>query len=681
MYGNIKSSCTISAFALLLLFYAVAHPVYAGNSVSANVNVICPFDVVLGTAPAYIKYTNITMNYSVEALGSCSVGSLNGNISIVSGNGTHILYKRDVNISNIDRSFNSIIVINSNSIAANASGARLFLQGLNTYNFSSKSFTLIQPADIIITNFTLSSGSVNPGSQMILYATLYNKGELASNQILLNMFVTGPYPFNTSYIEPGLPPSESEVVTITLPINATLQSGTYAVSLYAHFNTTGYNFIKGVSNTSTSTYTVSQPAQPHPSSVPNKKSITSLPQLSVVSAPLLISTQEGAASVSQMDFLNSGSAPETINISTTKEFQNVLLISSKNVYIEPKSSLLVDFKFVPNSTMIPGTYVIPINITARVQNGTAETEQEFINFEVYNSSTVRPTITTQVTLSNNTNYASGTIYISAPSNSPIYNMTMATKLPLFVAGNISQIYAYGMPNNITQSNGYYNINWFISYIPAGQSAYAYYTIKNISSQSYLQNVQNILTAQYPQKPQQSNLRIIKIKVPSFYTNETANITVASLYTGTQAQKAYFSLENYGSLSVQNPVRVVNMSPNELAYTSFSITTNSSTGTFLFSLLISGNNINYSYSLPVVVEENPIKSNIPALETIPPVYPQNQIDLQAAEPYALAAIFLLLTIGIIFVILNKRNKSHYSRDRSNELRRLKDQISRDYDDTE
>ena len=672
---------TIPTFTLILL-YLILPLSFSSSSLSANVNVICPFKVKLNSFPTYIKYSEIPFNYSIISLYNCSIGDVSGYINITSKNSNSIKYEKIINLSGLNKEYNSTIMLNTSFLPDNST-VDLSFSGENFYNTTKKSLLLIQPANIVISKFIAVPNQTNINSQIIFSITLSNTGDLASNNILINFSILGPVSSNFTYDEPALSPGESENITIIEPESLTSVPGRYNATALINFNTFGYPNITGYSEKRVE-YTILQnqygtSSSPSSPSLPRPKIfITSFPQLSILTFPIYISTEQGTQTTSSLNVFNTGSVPELLNISVPQKFTSIVSFSSKNIYINPKSSLFVSLNFFDSNILTPGFYTVPINITTHIINGTTETEEEFVTLDVYNNTQLKPTINTQVILTNNTYDAFGTIYISAPFNKSLSNITLITKLPLSSAKNISQISAYGIQNNLTISGGYYDINWHIPYLQKDQNTYAYYQIKNVSDQSFLQNTQNIFAAQSNLTPT-SSLDILKISVPTFYANSTNHLTITSLYTGTTNSKISFILSNYGSLNIENPIQTFNVSPNKLFYTNFNISTNSSSGTMLVSLLIKGTNVNYSYSIPILVTNKINNTEIDtrkAQNTTNSTAPSFEYLINSTTIY-LGVTLLFLFILIIYLV-TKMNKSRYNKERSQELRRIKNQVERNYD---
>ncbi len=352
-----------------------------------------------------------------------------------------------------------------------------------------------------------------------------------------------------------------------------------------------------------------------------------------------------------------------ISINVPKIYSNIISFSASSFAIKPNENIAVQLSFTPNLTIAPGTYVIPLNITATIQNRST-TVKEYLSFTVYSRSSPSKYILNQVLLSNNTNIANGVLQIHNPTNSTIFNLRVATMIPKIVASNISQISAYGLANNITESDGYYVINWLVPYLPKDGSIYAYYTISKPHNQNLLTNIQNTMTVPTTYVPS-TQLKVVEINVPTFYANTTGSISMEELYTGTSVQQVSALLIAPPGIGVSPSMYILNASPNTLLTQEFKIKV-SSPGTLMLSLYLSTQGFNTTYTIPIVVLP------IPTTTTIPPaVVPSKPSYL----PGYIAAIILLLII-LIFLGSRRRRGPKYSEERLSSLKEIKEMVKRE-----
>jgi hypothetical protein len=176
------------------------------------------------------------------------------------------------------------------------------------------------------------------------------------------------------------------------------------------------------------------------------------------------------------------------------------------------------------------------------------------------------------------------------------------------------------------------------------------------------------------------LRITGVKIPSAYVNVPVNITVQVLYTGTTSQPLSFSLAPSLGVSISNPNKTVEASPNEIFSEKF-IVTSDSAGTIPLMLLISTKEANLTYEIPLLV----LGGSAPTTTlqgTIGGVTEGIGAAIaQAFKSYggyivAGAVILMLLIIARTLMIRQGRGgREGYNRDRTERLIRIREQIKR------
>ena len=199
------------------------------------------------------------------------------------------------------------------------------------------------------------------------------------------------------------------------------------------------------------------------------------PQTTFTYIPVYATVQRGHEILSQIDMQNLGGSPEYINLSVTNH-TNLLSLSAKSLFVEPNQSISDELMLQANMSTPVGTYYIPIKIVSTTTASYTNTQTRYITLVVQNRTDGHPYVSSIISIMNYTDSASGIIQISSPSNNSVSNITLKTVMPISIAKNISEIIPYGLTNNKTIVNNSYVISWSISYIPAGQSVYAYFTI-------------------------------------------------------------------------------------------------------------------------------------------------------------------------------------------------------------
>mgnify|MGYP001626351917 CR=1 FL=1 len=660
----------IFAFVFLSFMLASAHASGSGT-VTASVYVICPGKIAFSPSSAfsYLKPFNITLNYTVAPTSNCIIPNVTGNFTLVNKVNQSIAYIKAIKLYNISSPLKNEISFGTNSIANGTYYAEIDLKEYTYPIRNSSTIFLFNPANIIA-KASVYPSSASPATPISLVISLFNNGELASNTIRLNISVAGPQSFSLYKNESPLSPGSGENVTFTFS-NLTA-TGAYNVVVKARYSTTLQKQVLSNTSTATASFSIYSPTPtpiptptptpvPTPTSVP--KPIVPLPTVGIISAPLLSSSIQGTPSISQISLINNGNATETVSISVPKIYSSIVSVSASSFAIKPNENIAVQLSFTPNLTMAPGTYVIPLNVTATIQNRST-TAKEYVSFTVYSQSSPSKDILNQVLLSNNTNIANGVLQIRNPTNSTIFNLRIATMIPKIVASNLSQISAYGLANNITESNGYYVINWLVPYLPKGGSAYAYYTISKPRNQNLLTNIQNIMTVPTTYAPS-TQLKVVEINVPTFYANSTGSISMEELYTGTSLQQVSALLIAPPGISVSPSMYIVNASPNTVLTQEFKIKV-SSPGTLMLNLYLSTQGFNTTYTIPLVVLPMPTTTTIPQV-----VVPSKPSYL----PGYIAAIILLLII-LIFLGSRRSRGPRYSEERVSSLKEIKEMIKRE-----
>ncbi len=665
----------MNIFLSLILFFTITSLSFSSNIISADVKVICPFNISAQMLPLYIYGSNVVVNYSISSLDSCSVGNVYGYITIYNHTNQNTQYKRNISIPNIGSSYNSILTINSSNISSGYNNVYLYFNNSNTYNSTTRSFLLDAPANIVIKNISFIS-SPELGSQLNFNVSLMNVGDLSSNSIIMNVSISGPYNSIQRYIEPKIAPNESESITLFEPASASYKNGTYTLNISIEYNTSGYSNIKNTIKNKLIQYTILQNgAQSHGSTnkiVQNLSSglITPTPALIIPTVPLYISVLHGAQSISDISFANPLNYSEILNLSVPSNFNKIIKLSSNNLYLGNGQSVYVQMRVSSNVSV--GTYIIPLNISTHVQNGPISSRYEFITLYIYNKSINSPSISTQIQVNNNTKNFSSIIYVNAPENTTLNNITLLTKLPLSITNNLSEINAYGAPNKINESNGFYDISWNIGSIQKGQNVILYYNVKNPKNQYAIQQFQNTFT-QLTKSNNTNNLKIIKINIPTVYANSSSYINITSIYTGANIMNATFILSSYSNEYITNPIQSVELYPNKVFNNVFHIVNNNTIGTILFNLFVKSGNQESNYSIPVVSDEPPVKiSNSSAVL----VLKNNPNSLFLKYQYYIAAALLLLIVFIILISVKKyKGVSKYNSDRHRELMKLNERIKR------
>jgi len=658
-------------FAIISIFFAFLSLAFAAtSSVTASVTVVCPGKVSINVLPAYMKFLNISLNYSLEQTANCIIPNATGTFSIIDKLHSTSVFSKRVAFYNVSSIEKQSLNISSNALANTTYYAVLNLTELSyKIQGTSSTFELVNPA-IITINVSAFPSTASPSTPVLIKIGLHNKGSLASGNIIINTSISGPQQIKLIYTASPLAPGQSENISYTIT-NLT-SAGLYTVNVYSSYNTIlGHEVLNSTSHASTS-FTISAPTPPSPtpaptptpSPIPVPKPVTPIPGISLVSAPLIVSSSVGTGTLSQLSLINTANTTELVNITVAKPYSSLVQLSASSFDIKPNENIAVQLAFIANSTLKPGVYTIPINISASIKNKTRSITEymQFYAYSKHNSS-----ITSQIVLANNTNIANGILKIANPTNKTLFNVRVSTMLPKGLVSNISDITAYGLINNITESNGYYIINWLVPYLPSGSSTYAYYTILKPQNQVMLANIQNLMEVPSYVKPA-STLRIININVPTFYVNQSNKIIVSELYTGTAMQSVMIQLLAQPGIVVKPGLVIVNASPNEVLTQVFNVTSPSA-GTMMLSLYLAMQGYNATYSIPALVLAPTTTTTIPqALQPKPIAISSYYLEI--------LLIFVILIVLVLALFARRRHMPKYSEEKLGELKELREMIKRE-----
>ena len=664
----------ISHSLILMCILAAMPYVSSGSSVAAYVTVGCPFSLHMNTLPIYPQGSVITVNYTIKTIAQCSISNLNGYFSLTESGNTRLNTSQSVGTVN-QISSTYPVSINTNTLPAGNYTAEIYFKNSGFTNSSSSNFQLLPPANLVITN--LAAGPANFTSPIYIYLTVNNSGYYAANSIKLNLSVTGPESSSITQNLSSLSPAQSEN-TVIIMNNVTSIPGKY----YVDVNIT-YSSNNALVKTSNSiTYIVkgaSSLAVPPPatsggivSQIGKSQFISSIPNVNIVSSPLYISTVSGNKVMSILGFQGSISGNTTLLIQVPKEYSGILSLSADSMLLSKNETQYIQMIFNPVS-ISPGTYLIPLNITEIAPNGNKVNKTEYFEFVSYSqnvsSGNLPVRISQQVQIINSSSVAQTTIAITSLSNATVTNATLSTLIPLSV-GNLSQISAYGLPNNITATSLGYTIKWSIPILIPNQPTYAYYNIKKPNDQLSLSHIQNILNA--PSVAAKSSiLDVVGIKAPILYQNSNGTIEVSALYTGTSNPQIKCALSTTQDIIVADSVLYVNATPNELVNCDFNISAKNTTGTIPLTLTIYVQGFEYNESVPVVI--------LPSQISPASAYSSNYPILSFLGTYKselISGVIIALIIIGIFIAIRKISSlpkdDEYTRNR---MIRIRDQIRR------
>lgn len=707
--GNGSRASLLLAVLIILSIFSIssAQEQTVGASVQVSSSSSCStFNITLNTLATYSTVSNVLANYTVSSYHSCSFNNLNGHFTLsYASNGIQVLSEPiSVQTVNSVKETYPINNLDFSSLAPGSYVANAVLSTGSVENYSTTDVLLLAPSSVNFTSFTLP-GSVAQGLPVTFSARLFNSGNYASSPITITINITGAATIRLNQTLDALSPDQGENLSITLD-NASSNIGTYKVTITGVYNTSNQQDTESKIAPISGSYSVyAPPSGPGPQqsvSLPASESVSSLTQqLVILALPIVSSVSLGSTSSSLMQLQNGGKYPEVLNLSVAKSFSSMVQLSVTSIYLIPNNTAIIQL-LVNAKNVSPGSYVIPINITTTPVNGSSALAGSSAvattgawpmkGLQIYAPTATghlqtyalpaptRTTIYVMVRVTNQTatsglstqtfingNNLTVSFVLKAPPNQTFHNSTIITQLPPLLVKSLSQISATGLMNNISLVNGVPEIKWSLGSLLQGQSQPFSLTIANPSHLNLVSQLQTFVLS--PTQPEaQSLLRVVNIAVPTFYTNETNRITVQTVYTGTKIEQVGIELSPPAGINVADSYRLINVTPNQLLYTTFNITGINVSGTYLFNVYAVVGNSTLSYAVPVVAlartQLNQHSSTLPS------------ISLPSWSGDAVA--FLLIVAAIIAVLsrIRSRRRGRGSSDNMDRMRRMKEQINRE-----
>lgn len=482
---------------------------------------------------------------------------------------------------------------------------------------------------LAIDNFTMPS-NVSLFYPLPISFSIANIGQAASNDILVDIRINGPYYSNTTFYTTSLSPGQNETVLAYMP-NSTSEIGAYFVYVNVSYVMGGTKYRTGFGsqyNVSYSQYAV-RPKGVGDITLPPGINITYLPYVTYMSQSSSFSTRLGIR--------NLASNAIFVNVSVPSRLSSTLSFSTQVLYLSPNQSVISNLLFNPINGAPPGTYIMPVTIT-KLGTGSipAQRRTEYLNFYTFSNSSTTPSLYNQIYLGNNTGSAGGTIQVYAPIAYGLADTVVKLIFNSSLASNVSQLNAYGAAENITSQGGSYVVQWHVDSLPKGQTKYLYYGVSGIGNMNALKGAELVLFSSNP-VANQNLFKLVSTSLPAFYTSIPGNVSISILYTGTGPGKVELSLIGPPGSFVNNVTRLVNVTPNQVFTSRFSVDMGNTTGTGYLTLSVSSGGTSTTYSLPVIVlQSSPSVSSI--LSTQVPLFKYIPIII------AVLALIILLMRG-------------------------------------
>ncbi len=644
--------------------------IHAATVITANVTVGCTFSLSLNTLAVYPKGSNVSANYSIKTLSDCNIASIPGNFILYKSNNVTPVFTKQLtqNATPALKRYN--ISIPTNSLALGRYTAVLSFNSITTSNASTSTFYLLAPANVILKNFSASSKSLSQSAPVSLYLLLNNSGAYAASNIIAHISISGPKNYTLNSTQSALAAFPANEILTLQETNITAAPGTYSATAYATYEVAGSsNELK--TNALNLTYSVI----PRPVTTPKPPHIvvpiTKIPFVLLSSAPVYIEATSNSSVVADFGIGNSGNYTENITLSVPEYFESFAKLSASSIIIKPATNITVGM-LLDSDNLTPGIYVIPVNITGSIDNKSASAT-EYVTYAVSSEVKGKPLMQTQVDILNNTNTGYVVVGLSAPQNVSLSNTTLVTQIPMGIVPSSSRVSAYGIPNNITEGDDYYNIAWHVAHIGPGQTVYAYVKLNGPKNQDLFTAIQSSIFT--PFTTSTSIFRMLDIDVPTFYADSNGTIKVEALYTGTSVQQVDFTLLGQPSTIIYNASQYINASPNQVIDISFLQHVSNSTGTLMEELYVNTPGANLTYSIPVLVLARPVTTT-----TIAPVKQVTtgityEAVMKAIDRYSDFIILFIIAVIAGAAIGALRKRPHYSSKRAKKLSQIKEQITR------
>ena len=589
-----------------MFLVAISH----GNSINIHehVSVACPFSLFLNPQAYYYPSGQSTLGLSSDTLIDCAILSLNGNLTI-SNSSNSIMILKPESISNLNQTLkNTQLSFNSMGLKGGTYLANLTLSSPTYANSVTANIVMISPAIISLSNLTVAPSAVGLPLQISL--DLYNGGNLSSGPISLSFWNAQGKWSNFTMGTSALSPGQSSKISISRS-NLTEYPGTYSIYAYATYNDGVTNnvlsptinatyLLKSASSNVTVQQSFGSGGLPGQSPPPSSSFITSLTTLMVTEAPLSTFLTSATNAGSNMGLQNIANSTATVLLSIPKQFSKYLQLSQYAFLLEPRQTGYINI-IINSSNMPSGSYYIPINVSATI-NGQTQSRTEYYLLGVYGRrNPAMPTVLTHVQMLESEDEASVLLEVDAPASAPISNATLTAYVPASAVQNASSIYTYGLASSVTLENGAYAIQFNVPYVQPNGSTDIYYLIRNPLLQSALSHLNTTLAERSPP----SGIQVLGISTQSMYEGQQGAIKVYALYAGTSSGRVYFSLGASSTssplnLTISNPSRIVNVTPNQIINQSFSVKAGNGTGIAVLDLRMRYGNEVLSYPITVPV---------------------------------------------------------------------------------
>lgn len=665
-------STSILVVAICIIF--ISNYSYASTSqqsITGTLTVPCVFSVNTISANAiYIQPQNVVISYTLNALVSCTT-SLSGNIQVYNSINNIVFYTQSLTATNQGQNpTTNTLTINSLIFTPGSYNAKVYFSGGGVSNFSTAQFQVVTNANIVVSNLVISPNPATAGSILSVTQNTLNDGGAASSNTVIHLTVTGPNGFSSGLTQSiaSLASGQSETTYISAP------SFTPSPGIYTMIANVSYDTSTGAlaySNNVIVTYTVTPSTSTGGGSGTSGGIVqgnlpiptTSIAQVLFPVMPLFTTVIQGNTTLSQLGVTNNGTSYVWVNFTPQQLPFGYLSVSSSSLYIPPRQTTYIEISFKSGSRDPIGTYILPINVSVAVPGSKPALGSTYLALRIRNITESSPIPLRSTSLQNKSKDIFSQVQVYNPSNITIFDAIISTILPKIIAPDISKFLLSGAVNNITVTNGEYVLTWRIPVLQPHASTFLYYSVRNVSNpQVFIEPITTLTVPSAAQAP----LRVFDMKIPTFYVNQPNQISITTLYIGSNVTNVTFDLSAPSSVSVLNPYQAYEAYPNGVISPKFNISGIPNPGTYLLQLSITGIK-NQSFTIPIIVlGQQPPPQVIQQNTGIPSIY--------------LYGALALIVLAVIVILIRRRggigiNRVEYRPDRAQKLIRIREQMKR------
>jgi hypothetical protein len=385
----------------------------------------------------------------------------------------------------------------------------------------------------------------------------------------------------------------------------------------------------------------------------------------------------GNSTITEFGISNNGNTPLWANFTIPTVPFGFISLSADSVYMLPGQSLQVQILLASKPNAVPNIYIMPINMSVTTAGGKPTRGQFYTGLRISPAQQTSPVYLRSSIFSTASNQVITQYSIYNPLNKSVYNTRIATQLPITITNQISSIVLSGTNYNISVLNNQYILTWNIPLLQPRATSIVAFAVSNVSTPQYFYNPITSITTLSASNG--TRFRIFNIQVPTFYVAQKNNITVDAMYTGTNESNVSVSLVPPAGVVVENQLQRFKVFPNTVVNAKFNVQAIQESGTYLFSLLVTGPFVNQSFSIPVIVLQNQTIS-------VPP--PSNSISAVATVQfyerwiaYVIIGVIALILILTGYYAYKRTTLSGYNKERSEELMRMKHRVTRELEEGE